>query len=513
MRIRPSCALPGLAVLLVALPLAGCIAPAERVQAALAAQRPAPPVSVLAGAVEPAGLEAPRFRLLGPVAKGAQASLLGEPSLAAGLDGALYLSFPGCESSLASDRFCAHGPVYRSADAGATWERLNQGRDSHLVADNTTYANGDADIAVDGAGTAWATDLGNGVQVFRSADAGATWTWAGNVTPPGHWSDRQWVAAAGPGHIVVAWMGGATRDQRAVAVNATLDGGRTWTNTTYLGAGVGWLGPVRFDPAGTRAYLPFTQKEQPDPGLPDPTGIGAGSLLGLAGAASFRLLVARSADGGGTWDVVDTGARVVRSATGLHWAGTLMAPALGVTGDGHVVLAWSEETTDPAGAAQTGAVLRYVASGDHGATWSKPVQLSDGPVAIMPWVTGGAGDRFAVTAYVSSVPLDSEYAGRWDVVATVVDGAGSAGPAKATQVVDHDVHQGGVCTRGGVCLLAASDRSLLDFFQSALLPDGRLAIAYPADPVAGGKTVEIRFALQDGGTPLLARPAGSTSAR
>jgi hypothetical protein len=38
-------------------------------------------------------------------------------------------------------------------------------------------------------------------------------------------------------------------------------------------------------------------------------------------------------------------------------------------------------------------------------------------------------------------------------------------------------------------------------------PDGRLVIVYPADPVQSDKAIEIRVALQDGGTFLLERPA------
>lgn len=492
-----------------AVALSGCISGSEQLGPTQAPGGAAAAyVAPLARAIEPEGLEAPAFALLGALARGGPALALGEPSLWAHDDGTLYLAFPGCDTDRlpgGDQRTCRHGQLFRSDDDGATWLRLNDEEDGTLVAEEDSYANGDAEVAVDAAGHVYTSNLGRGIQVLGSADRGDTWAYLGNATPPQHWADRQWMAAGAPGHVIVTWMGGETGDQRAVAVNSTFDGGRNWTGTTYLGERIGWLGQVAMDPRDPqRAYVPFTQAP-PTGADVEPTGL-VGLVTGLYGAAEFQLLVARTLDGGRTWDVVDTGARVTRSATGGHWSGVLMAPALDVTGDGTVVYGWAEDVRDATGATSTGAVVRFVASKDGGATWSAPVTVSERPTAIMPWVTGGAGDRVAFTYYASDVPLDSDYAGSWDVVATVVDGAGGDAPALVHSRVDEGVHQGGLCARGGLCLLTGSDRALLDFFEADLLPDGRLAIAYPADPPEGGKYIEVRFALQDGGTPLLAAP-------
>lgn len=496
---------------LLALVLAGCLAAPEAPAPASTTMEPAPPAaSVLAGTLEPDALEAPVFDVLDAVTGGR----LGEPSVWAHTDGTLYMAAPGCDrnpNDPTDTRVCRSGLVFRSDDAGASWTRLNRDEDGALVDDRASYANGDAEVAVDAAGVVYASNLGRGIQVFRSEDRGASWTHLGNATPEGHWADRQWMAAGAPGHLVVTWMGGEESDLRKVAVNTTFDGGATWTGTSYLGGEIGWLGPVALSLDGERAYIPFTERlGGPLGSLPPPLDIP--SLL--LGEEEFGMFVGASDDGGRTWEVLDTGVRIVRTATGGHWSGVLMAPALDVTGDGHVVVAWAEDVADPSGATSTGAAVKWIASGDQGTTWSEPRVASEVTSAIMPWVVGGAGDRFALTYYGSPVPLDSDYAGRWDVLATVVDGASAEDPTLVHATVAEGVHEGGLCARGGTCLLTASDRDLLDYFESDVLPDGRLVVTYASDRLDDGfgRLVRVGFAAQSGGTPLLLRSEAGVAA-
>ncbi len=464
--------------------LAGCAALPPAPNEGAASPRPGP-VHVLDSTLEPAGLDAPRFRLLGPITETADG---GEPGIWALLDGSLVVNFVGCDrpGALTGPSPCVHGPLYRSVDSGGTWTRLTREEDGRL-GEEGPEANGDSDVAADANGTIYATNLGRSqVLVHASSDDGATWTFRGNVVPEDHWADRQWITAGAPGHAIVAWMGGKTWSERHVAVTVTRDGGASWSDVQYVGNGIGWIGPVQMDPAGTRAFVPFTE--------------GDDSALG---DRRFSVNVARSLDGGATWDVLDTGAVVVAILTGDHFSGVLMAPALDVTGDGHVVVAWAEDVGDPAGTTSTGAVVKLVASADWGASWSAPVRVSTRTTSIMPWVAGAAGDRVAITYYASDVPLDSDYAGLWDVAVTVVDGVGSDAPQFVESVVERGVHEGGICAQGAACL--GSDRSLLDYFENDVLPDGRLVVVYPANPASEGRASRLTAAIQDGGTPLLLR--------
>ncbi|HUR25164.1 MAG TPA: sialidase family protein [Candidatus Thermoplasmatota archaeon] len=511
---RPS--LPLLAALLVSgALLAGCAddgrSPApEPSQTAL-------PVHPLAGTIEPEGLDAPTFRLIGPLARTGPVYGGGEPSVSAGMDGRLYVAFPGCDRGfylvdVPGQQTCDHGLVYRSADDGATWQRLNREGDGRYDdGEEGPAANGDAEVAVDAAGTVYASNLGaGGIQVHRSDNGGTSWTYLGNATESGESADRQWMAAAAPGHLIVTWMGSETdgdgvNQTRAVVVNTTFDGGATWTGALALGKEIGWLGPVQFAPDGRTAYIPFTQVEEATPAI-------------LVGTQTFSMRVARTLDGGATWEVLDTGARWDSVASGGHWSGVLMAPALDVTGDGAIVLAYAVDREDPAAAVLAlGTELRMLASLDGGSTWTpsqvlavpSPLGMEQRPGSpIMPWVTGGAGDRFAITYLLGTTVTDSDYEGTtWDVRAMAVDGLRSGSLAVADGLVQEAVHQGAVCSRGGACLLTGSDRAILDFFKSDVTPDGRIIVAYPSDPLQGGKTIDIRVAIQDGGTFLLQRPA------
>lgn len=479
---------------LVAVSLAGCASP-DAPTAANDVAAPSVALHALAGAVEPEGLEAPTFSVVSLYEGGPRAYGAGEPNVWAALDGTLYAAFAGCDADVGPELFlgqsaCMHGVVYRSEDAGATWTRLNADGTGALDPEGTP-ANGDNDVTVDAAGNVYVSNLGGGIYVQRLLAGEDSWKEVGNVVPDEHWADRQWMAASAPGHLVVAWMGGAEGTDRQVAVNTTFDAGETWTGVAYLGKDIGWLGSVQFAPDGLSAYVPFTQAEE-----------DVGPQAFLVGAARYHLHVARTFDGGRAWDVVDTGIEVTTSGTGGHWSGVLMAPSLDVTGDGTLVYAWAEDVLDATGLTSTGTVVKLATSVDQGATWSAPIVVSSRAQSIMPWVTGGAGDRVAITFLASDLPGDSDYVGEWDVSAVVVDAVAST-PEVVETVLEAAVHTGGICSKGGACLLTGSDRALLDFFESDLLPDGRLVVAYMTDPPTTGKALQLRVAVQDGGSLLL----------
>src|SRR5688572_8216035 len=180
------------------------------------------PVHSLQATIEAADFLAPTFDLLGAVAAGGPLYGAGEPGIWGALDGTIYITFPGCDDgpyyfvSYPDSETCGHGLVWKSTDDGATWTRLNRHPDG-LLTEEGPQANGDADVAVDSAGTVWASNLGGGgIQLHRSLDGGATWNYTANIVPvtenpnddpeAREGADRQWIAAAGPGHLINTWM-------------------------------------------------------------------------------------------------------------------------------------------------------------------------------------------------------------------------------------------------------------------------------------------------------------------
>jgi hypothetical protein len=293
-------------------------------------------------------------------------------------------------------------------------------------------------------------------------------------------------------------MGGPENKTRQVGIATTFDAGKTF-NVTYVGKSIGWEGSVQFAPDGQTAYIPYTEPVAGGSSVPV-VGVGTG-------ATQCALKVARTLDGGLSWTELDTGIKVSVSGTSFHFSCLLMAPDLAVTGDGHVVYVWSEEVPDPSGMTNTAAVMKLAASADQGATWSKPFVVSKAASAIFPWASGGAGDRVAISYFADNLPGDPDRTGLWDVRLAVIDGVGSDAPKMVDSLVEANVHQGGICAEGGACTLTGTDRALLDYFENAIMPDGHVILVYPADPATGGKYIEIRIAVQNGGTPLLVRPS------
>jgi hypothetical protein len=481
-------------------------------------EAPAEFIHTLQAAIEPAEFVAPVFALRGAIAQGGPFYGAGEPGIWAALDGSLYATFPGCDDgpyyfvSYPGSETCGHGLIWKSLDDGVSWTRLNRHPDGRLT-DDGPAANGDADVAVDSAGNVYASNLGGGgIQFHRSQDGGKTWQYMANIVPTTEnpndnpnqreGADRQWLAASGPGHVINAWM--RTSPRRDVALNTTFDGGETWVGNATFGAGIGWLGTVQFAPNGRDAYLPYTQ----------PLG---GATTGTGN--NFELRVLRTRNGGLTWNDTSTGMRWTATSSGSHWSGGHMAPALDVTGDGMVVAAMAVDLPVNAPAGQlvtnqgTAILVRY--SRDGGETWSNTsshvTAVTNGPTGplagshIFPWIAGGAGDRFAITYFATPTPLDNDRAGAvWSLNVLVFDGADVDQLVTTHTVIDPNVHQGPICTRGGGCT-APLDRSLLDYFESDVMPDGRLVVVYPADPIQSNKAIEIRVAIQTGGTLLLQR--------
>lgn len=145
----------------------------------------------------------------------------------------------------------------------------------------------------------------------------------------------------------------------------------------------------------------------------------------------------------------------------------------------------------------------YIVSTDKARTWSKPVKI-DG-VALdqgaQIYSTGMAGAKGVLdmawygTAHASS-PADNT--AHWRVNFAQIRGADTAHPKIVRSVVNPAPnHVGNICLNGLLCILGG-DRSLADFFELAIGPDGMAQIAY-ADNYGFGKSGHVIYARQSTG--------------
>jgi hypothetical protein len=434
----------------------------------------------------------------------------GEPSIATGPHGYLYVSWPGSNMNFA-----------RSTDGGKTWTAGGQPQ-----VDST----GDTSVNVDSSGAVYETDLHVietsdktlQADVFKSKDHGTTWTLRGssvlepdNTTGNPFFVDRQWVDAyIPPGKTTNdAIVGLEYHDfgPSAVWVSVSKDGGKTYAlpvdvvndpvaiADTYCNsipgglkivpnglphAGrmyVSWLGA---DPANAATGCNETQlaafhsvwtaysDDQGatwtdhlvfDPGplhdgseiFPDITLDNQGNpyvAFAMNLTTEFDMYVEQSLDGGNTWNgkTDGTGAPYkVNSSTGTHYF-----PAIGVGNPGQVDVAYIATDTvvasDPNGKPMPG--------GDNSAVWN--VYLAQ---------TRNLGSRAFKNILVSPLPI----------------------------------HTGDVCTLGLFCAAVPNaNRDILDFIDLAVDHAGLAHVVYTA---ADGTMADGIYAGNQNGGPTVGR--------
>jgi hypothetical protein len=146
----------------------------------------------------------------------------------------------------------------------------------------------------------------------------------------------------------------------------------------------------------------------------------------------------------------------------------------------------------------------YVFSTDKAKTWSDPVKVDDTPLAqgAQVYATGdGGGPGVIDVAWYGTDKATSpaDNTATWQVHFAQVRNATSTSPQITRQLIAADpIHKGNICLNGLLCILGG-DRSLADFFELQVGPDGLANIAY-ADNVGWDDTKgHVVFAKQTSG--------------
>lgn len=365
----------------------------------------------------------------------------GEPNIAAGPDGTVYVTGLGWDGSAGGTLVFRRLP----GEAGFTY----------LGMPNRGYGGNDEAIAVGPSGTLWVSGMygyftGDGAcaSMTSSSDRGATWGPTVDGVCAGFGIDRQWVAVDGNDRPWVALHERCCSGQHTAYTSS--DGGATFalaSATTVVG---GFPGNLFADRAGGFIF--------------ETTNCGAAAARGPCALV-------------GTTDPVSPAWIPSLVTTYAQWPGGLAHVTGAVDDAGNVYVAFADKRD----AGRSGI---YVArSGDHGLTWSAPFRVSESTkLATMPWVAAGADGNVAMVWYETSASgaftSSVGTAAQWNVMSAVVkDWTGPVMPAPVrTQLSTTAVKSGPICTDGASC---QSNRELLDFFEATVGPTGRLHVVWP----------------------------------
>lgn len=402
------------------------------------------------------------------------ASPFAEPSVDVDHAGRIFLVAPGGGGV----------QMWRSFDGGASFDQK---------AVRSNGGGGDAEIEFLPDDTAFTADLRvEDSAVSRSTDHFDTWT----QQSVGIEQDRQWLAHR-CGDVV--YLGYHDFVVEAEMINSSRDGGETWDDVPVLisppGTAPGnqdeidvaanqgvntFSGPVVVDQATGDVYIVF--------------GISTAVGNVVTGIPPFgeptQIVVGYSHDEGRTFRL-----KLVKRGGVGSLAGPLF-PWITLDRDGTVYVSWAGRDTEDE------PIDVFMAfSTDHAVTWSDPYRVNTdaaGNAHIYPTVSAGDPGVVDVAWYTASTPDPGSSSNEWYVDFAQVRSADTPTPQiSQSRVYDQSIHHGEICLRGILCV-AGGDRSLLDFFQIQVGPDGMANIAFANNATPDG-TLRVWYARQTAG--------------
>jgi photosystem II stability/assembly factor-like uncharacterized protein len=240
----------------------------------LAASPPAAPGAPTGDPVEPKRLQALEWRPIGPYRGGRVTAVAGVP----GQPLTYYFGATG-------------GGLWKTTDAGATWRNVSDGFFATGSVGAVAVAESDPNVIYVGMGESCIRgNVSHGDGVYRSTDAGETWTHLGLADT--RQIGRIRVHPRDPDWVYVAALGHTFGDNEERGVFRSRDGGRTWRRVLAVDERTGAV-DLAMDPANPRIlYAAFWQARR------TPWSLESGG----PGSGLFR-----STDAGETWTRLEGG--------------------------------------------------------------------------------------------------------------------------------------------------------------------------------------------------------------
>ena len=372
------------------------------------------------------------------------------------------------------------------------------------------------------------------INISKSIDGGATWLMPGTGGAAAHVdasSDRQWINydrnVPAMGDITIYEMDHEAASEEIRFNALTVTGGTNTGDTVWSppASGITDLelttstfpntnpGPVFSDPVTHMVYGFFagstvrTNRANPPFGKMPNVWEAVGPAPTVAGAPPGPFVNHPAFKG--VQDSPDTLPSPLPSPNpaaktyGNNCANDFPSAAIDSAGNLYVVWAINNSRTNEY-------MVWFAASHDHGQNFYGPFQVSQGPgAAVMPWIAGGDNGRVNIVYYATTTPVDPNVAPNtveWNVMFAQSLNANSREPVFTTsQASDHINHKGTICNLGLLC--GSGTRTLLDFFQVAIGPDGLANIAYADNGLA---PLHTSFARQTSGPLALNNPVAVT---
>ena len=380
------------------------------------------------------------------------------------------------------------------------------------------------------------------INIAKSSDGGATWFAPGPGGAAGQVdasSDRQWIAydrnVPSPGDLTVYEMDHEAAGE-AIRFNALTNDG-AWSppasgitapemilppDSTFPNTNPG---PVFVDPATHKVYGIFTastirtnQANAPFGKLPNvweavgPAPAAAGAPPGpFVNVPIFKGVQDSPSVLPSPAPTPDPAAKTYGNNTANDF------PSAAIDAAGNIYAVWAMNN------ARTNEYMVWMAtSHDHGQSFYGPFQVSQGPgAALYPWIAAGDAGRVDIGFYATSTPVDPNIAPNsvaWYTMFAQSLNANAREPVLTISPVSHHImHQGPICNQGLLC--PTGTRTLADFFQVAIGPDGLANVAYadngpiplPAgNPDQSASGTHAEFARQTSGPLALQNPTGQT---
>jgi hypothetical protein len=424
-----------------------------------------------------------------------------EPSLAIDKKGNIAVCSPGEGGTV----------LWISEDDGVTFRPSKT-----LVEDVTATGGGDCEIHFLPDGTLLDSDLAISTSyIHASTDLGQTWARLDDAGPQ---QDRQWFASYNSGEPVLYHVYHAIAEEAEYYVKST-DGGETFDDVPTL-----VNSPDQFTcttpnavakPGDTACLADQGYNTFSGPMLVDQS---TGELYVVYGVSDAPHNASSTGGFGNPRGLV-----VAHSTDGTTWTNKYAVVISGLTiGGEYVASGFPWGVIDPAGnvyvvfnSSAGGHYHTYYAySTDHAQTWSEPVKLDDNPIpeGATVFSTGASVAPGIVDfAWIETDTAENtdDPDAEWHInMAQVRDAATDSPQILRSRISDHVTHRGDICLHGTLCQLAPNglgggSRSLGDFFELAIGPDGMAQAAWTDDGREGEPT-QVYWAKQTSGPSALA---------